>query len=68
MKKDKATLTFRRAASGQVTGEVINESGEIVLSKNFGTMTEEEYRKILKLMEKEFPDIGAIEPIELTGN
>jgi hypothetical protein len=66
--KDKATVAFRRAASGEVTGEIINENGEIISSKNFGIMTEEGYRRVLKLMEQKFPDIGQGDTIELTGN
>ncbi len=66
--KNRATVVFRRDASGEVTGEIVKESGEVVFSKNFGIMTEKEYRRILKLLEKEYQDIGAIEPIELTGN
>ena len=45
--KDKATVTFRRKASGEVTGEIINEKGEIVSLKTFGIMTKEEYRRVL---------------------
>ena len=66
--KDKATVPFRSKASGEVTGAIINGKGETVSSKNFGIMTEEEYRRILKLMEQEFPDKGQIDAIELTGN
>jgi hypothetical protein len=66
--KDKATVACRRAASGEVTGEIINENGEIISSKNFGIMPEEEYRQLLKLIEQEFPDIWQGDTIELTGN
>jgi len=66
--KGKATVTFRRSASGDVTGEIINEQGEIVVSRNFGIMTEEEYRRVLKMIEEKYPDIGSDDPIELTGN
>ena len=66
--KDKAAVTFRRKASGEVVGEIVDEKGVIVESRNFGIMTEEEFRRCSKLMEQEFPDIGAIDVIELVGN
>lgn len=66
--KNKAIVTLSRNANGEVFGEIIDEKGVIVESKNFGMMTEEEYGRVLKLIEREFPDIGAIEAIELTGN
>ena len=66
--KDKATAVFRRLSHGYVIGEIINERGEVVETKNFGEMTEAEYLRTLKLLEQEHPDVGAIEPIELTGN
>ena len=68
MMKDKASVTFRRKANGEVVGEIIDEKGMVVESRNFGIMTEEEFRRCSKLMEREFPDIGAIDVIELTGN
>jgi hypothetical protein len=60
--KEKATMMFHRSASGEVTGEVVNERG-----KDFGIMTEEEYRRILKLVEQENPDT-VIKSIELNRN
>jgi hypothetical protein len=68
MGKERATVVFRRLVSGEVLGEIVTESGEVAVSKSFGIMTEDEYRKILKLVEQENPDIGAIETIELSGN
>lgn len=65
--EDKATVTCRRKASGDVIGEIINEKGEIVTSKNFGMMPKEEYRRVLKLMEQEFPDIGQSDIFYATG-
>jgi hypothetical protein len=66
--KDRTTFTIRRAATGEVTAEIINERGEIVSSKSFGIMCEREYLQIMKLIEQEFPDIGQIDLIGLERN
>jgi hypothetical protein len=49
--KDKATIIYSRLASGEVTGEILNENDLVVSSKSFGIMSEAEYRKILELMQ-----------------
>jgi ATP sulfurylase len=66
--KDKAAVVFRQLSSIEVLGEIITETGNVAISKNFGVMTEDEYKKIMKLMELENPDIAWCDPIELTGN
>ncbi len=66
--KDKATVCFRRLPSGEVVGEIISEAGDILESRNFGVMSEEEYKRVLKLMQRENPDLDALPLIELTGN
>lgn len=68
MKKDKAAVVFRRCSSVEVTGEIIDDSGAVVEKKSFGVMTEAEYRKVLKLVEQDNPDVGTIQPIEVSGN
>jgi len=47
---------------------VICDGKKLVISRNFGVMTEEEYRRVLKMIEEEYPDIGSDDPNELTGN
>lgn len=59
---------YVKLSSGEVLGEIITETGKVTVFKNFGVMTEDEYRRILKLMELEHPDIAWHEPIELKGN
>ncbi len=54
--------------SGKSIAEIINDAGEIVLSRNFGEMTENEFRGILNVIKQEYPDLGADAPIELTEN
>lgn len=36
MGKDQATVLFRRKADGNVVGEVVDSSGKVVSSKEFG--------------------------------
>lgn len=66
--RGRATVVFRQLSSGEVVGEIITETGKVAISKNFGVMTEDEYKRILKLIELENPDIAWCDPIELTGN
>ncbi|SPQ00477.1 hypothetical protein NBG4_250009 [Candidatus Sulfobium mesophilum] len=65
--KDKATVLFGRLQSAEVIEDTINAAGE-VSPKNFWTMSEEEYKWILKIIELDNPDIGVLPPIELTWN
>jgi hypothetical protein len=54
--KDKALGTFRRSASGEVIGEIVNDAGEIVESRNFGQMTDDEIERVLNIFQAEHPD------------
>jgi hypothetical protein len=66
--KDKALVTFRRSASEEVIGEIVSEAGQIVSSRNFGVMSVEEYKRVLRLVELDNPDVDISPLIELTGN
>ena len=68
--KDKATFCFCRLADGMVVGEILDESGGIVDSKNFGVMSVREFEQVLDLVNKEYPKLaGKLLPtVELTGN
>jgi hypothetical protein len=65
--KDKATVYFRRTTTGEVVGEIVGESGEVLLTRNFGELTDEEILKILEVFQAENPGI-VIHAIKLTGN
>lgn len=60
--KYKATL--RLTASGEVVGEVVNEHGNVVSSRHFGVMTEDEFRKGLKQVENVFSGVASTDAIE----
>ena len=68
--KLKATFCFCRLADGNVVGEIIDDAGVIVESKNFGVMSVVEFEGILDLANQEYPILaGKILPtVELTGN
>ncbi len=68
--KDKATFCFCRLADGNVIGEIIDETGVVVDSRNFGVMSVDEFEKIMDLVNREYPKLaGKILPtVELTGN
>jgi hypothetical protein len=65
--KDKATVYFRRLQTGEVIGEIFGEGGEILLSKNFGALTDEEITRVLEVFQAENPGI-VVQAIKLTGN
>jgi hypothetical protein len=65
--KDKATIYFRRLQTGEVIGEIVDEGGEVILSKNFGVLTDKEISKTLEVFQAENPGI-VVHAIKLTGN
>jgi hypothetical protein len=68
--KDKAIVCFRRLPDGKVIGDIIDDVGVVVKSKDFGLMSVEEFERIFDLVNKEAPKLkGKILPtIELTRN
>lgn len=64
---DKATIQFRRNDAGDVVGEIVGENGEVLLSKNFGAMTDEEIERVLAAFQAENPD-AVVLPVKLTDN
>ena len=46
------TATLRLKSSGEVVGEIENQYGKVVSSGRFGVMTEDEFLKCVKLVEK----------------
>ncbi len=68
--KGKATFCFCRLADGNVVGEIIDEAGVVVDSKNFGVMSVDEFERVLDIVNQEYPKLaGKILPtVELTGN
>ena len=61
--KAKTTATLRLKTSGEVIGEIVNEYDKVVSSRHFGVMTEDEFRKCLKLIEKIFLEVPATDVI-----
>jgi hypothetical protein len=55
--KAKATATLRMKTSGEVIGEIADENDEVVSSRHFGVMTEDDFREYLKLIEKIFLEV-----------
>jgi hypothetical protein len=65
--KDKAAVTFRRTTTGKVIGEIIGDSGEVLMSRTFGNMTDAEIERVIALFQQEHPDT-LILPVKLTDN
>lgn len=68
--KKKATFCFSRLADGNVIGEIIDEAGVILESRNFGVMSVVEFEQVMDLANQEYPKLaGKLLPtVELTGN
>lgn len=67
MDKDKAAIDLRRTKKGDFIVEIVGEDGEVLVSRNFGSMTDEEIERVLEVFRGEYSDV-VIQPIELTGN
>ncbi|MDA8104098.1 MAG: hypothetical protein M0Z71_01835 [Nitrospiraceae bacterium] len=65
--KNKATVCFKRLQSGEVIGEIIGENREVLISRNFGELANEEIERGLVVFQAENPNT-VILPIKLTGN
>ena len=68
MGKDQAAVVFRRLPSGDVVGEIIDASGKIVMSKNFGDLSDEEISLVIGVFKEENPDVDILPGIEVSGN
>lgn len=66
--KDQATILFRRLKSGNVIGEIVDSTGKVVDSKNFGDLSDEEIQNVLEVFKAENPDVEVHPTIEISGN
>ncbi len=68
--KNKATVCFRRMADGSVIGEIIDEAGVVVESKNFGIMSVSEFEQVMDFLNRKNHELaGKLLPtVEFTGN
>ncbi len=68
--KNKATFCFRRLADGSVIGEVIDETGVIVESKNFGVMSVSEFELIMEFLNRKDQKLAGkmLPTVEFTPN
>ncbi len=65
--KEKAVVTFKRLADGTLTAEVTGPQGNMIASRNFGKVSEQELKRIMSEIEKLFPDLAGMS-VDLTGN
>ncbi len=63
-----ATVVFRRLPNGTVVGEIINNSGKVVDSMNFGALSDMEIRNVLEAFKEENPDVDINPTIEISEN
>ncbi len=62
--KAKTIAILCHKASGEVVGEITNEYGQVVSSRRFGEMTEDDFRKGLRQIEKVFSGVASTDIIE----
>ncbi len=68
MAENQATVIFRRLANGNLVGEIVDGSGNIVMSKNFGDLTKDEIDNVLEAFKKMHPEVDIFPSIEVAGN
>jgi hypothetical protein len=66
--KNRATILFRRLTSGDIVGEIIDPSGKVVMSRNFGKMTSHEIERVIEAYKLENPEADVLPSIEITQN
>ncbi len=66
--KDQSTILFRRLKTGDVIGEIVDSNGKIVMSKNFGDLSDKEIQNVLEAFQEEYPDVDIYPTIEVAGN
>ena len=66
--KDQATILFRRKADGNVVGEVVDSSGKVVSSKEFGNLSDAEIDRIIQAFQAENPEVDVLPTIAVIGN
>lgn len=63
--KPKASFCLRRMPDGEVIGQVIDEHGSIVETRNFGKFSVEEFEKCSAVLNLAMPDLH-LQPIDVT--
>lgn len=63
-----STVVFRRLASGNMIGEIIDSGGNIVSKKDFGDITDREINNVIAAFQEIYPDVVVLSDIEVAGN
>jgi hypothetical protein len=63
--KPKASFCLRRMPDGEVIGQIIDEQGCIVETRNFGKFSVEEFERCSAVLSLEMPDLH-LQPIDVT--
>ncbi|MDA8239963.1 MAG: hypothetical protein M0Z67_06285 [Nitrospiraceae bacterium] len=63
--KPKASFCLRRMPDGEVIGQVIDEHGFVVETRNFGKFSVEEFEKCSAVLNLAMPDLH-LQPIDVT--
>lgn len=66
--KDQATVVFRRRPNGSLVGEIVDSSGTVVMSKEFGNMSDSEIDRIIQAFKDENPEVDVLPTIAVAGN
>jgi hypothetical protein len=65
--KERVIINFNRLPDGEVVADVVDEKGAILVTRSFGRCSDEEYRRLVEVINQEMPALGAM-AIKLTGN
>ena len=63
--KSKAAFCLRRMPDGEVIGQIIDEKGSIVETRNFGKFSVEEFEKCSAVLNLGMPGLH-LQPIDVT--
>jgi hypothetical protein len=66
--KDKAMVVFRRLPDGNIVDEIVDPSGTVFMSKNFGDLSKDEIDNVLYAFKEMHPEVDILPNIEVAGN
>lgn len=68
MGKDQAVIIFSRQPDGSLVGKIVDSSGNIVMSKNFGDISKHEMDNVLNAFKQLYPDADILPAIDVISN
>ncbi len=60
-------INFRRLPDGEVVADVIDEKGQVIVSRSFGRCSDDEYEQLVEAINREMPALVAM-TVRVTAN